>query len=81
MMFACEKAVAFDPSHGEIRDSRGLARALTNNFKGAVEDFEAYIKLSDSSITRKTQRQSWINDLKAGKDPFSDEVLESISDQ
>ncbi|WP_235112846.1 WD40 repeat domain-containing protein [Acaryochloris sp. 'Moss Beach'] len=81
VMFACEKAVAFDPSHGGRRNSRGLARALTNNFKGAVEDFEAYIKWSDISTDQKTQRQSWINDLKTGKDPFTDEVLESLSDE
>ncbi|ABW31911.1 WD40 domain-containing protein [Acaryochloris marina] len=81
VMFACEKAVAFDPSHGGRRDSRGLARALTNNPKGAIEDFEAYIKLSNRASDRKKQRQSWIDALKAGKDPFTDEVLDSLFDE
>ncbi|BDM82926.1 WD40 domain-containing protein [Acaryochloris marina] len=81
VMFACDKAVALAPSYGGIRDSRGLARALINNPKGAIEDFEAFIQWSGSSSDLKKQRQSWIDSLKAGKDPFTDEVLESISDQ
>jgi Flp pilus assembly protein TadD len=38
-MSACEKAVALAPKNGEFRDSRGIARALTGNKQGAIEDF------------------------------------------
>ncbi|WP_306558131.1 tetratricopeptide repeat protein [Nostoc sp. 'Peltigera malacea cyanobiont' DB3992] len=40
---ACDKAVALAPEDSRIRDSRGLARALTGDTQGAIEDFEAYI--------------------------------------
>jgi len=43
VMYACEQAVKLDPENGAIRDSRGLARALTGNTDGAVEDFQAFI--------------------------------------
>ncbi|MCL2935012.1 MAG: hypothetical protein MGG11_23010, partial [Trichodesmium sp. MAG_R03] len=35
VMFPCEKAVALSPKHGDIIDSRGLARALTGDIEGA----------------------------------------------
>jgi tetratricopeptide (TPR) repeat protein len=35
VMDACKKAVALDPENGNIRDSRGLARALTGDIEGA----------------------------------------------
>lgn len=41
VMFACETAVTMDPEHGSYQDSRGLARALTGDFEGAIEDFNA----------------------------------------
>ncbi|MEH2420956.1 MAG: tetratricopeptide repeat protein [Nostoc sp.] len=45
VMFACDKAVALAPENekGNNRDSRGLAKALTDNTQGAITDFDAYI--------------------------------------
>jgi regulator of sirC expression with transglutaminase-like and TPR domain len=40
-MDACERAVALAPDDGQIRDSRGLARAMTGNIEGAIEDFSS----------------------------------------
>ncbi|KAM3108459.1 AAA-like domain-containing protein [Phormidesmis sp. 146-33] len=59
---ACEKAVAPDPDNGSIRDSRGLARALTGNAQGAIEDFQALI--NSTSANHIEQRQLWIEALK-----------------
>ncbi|NMG22580.1 tetratricopeptide repeat protein, partial [Brasilonema bromeliae] len=73
IMFACEKAVQLAPDDGYIRDSRGLARALTGNTQGAIEDFEAYIPQTDDKEI-KSQRQSWVKDLRALKNPFTEEV-------
>ena len=39
VMRFCEKALALAPNDGAIIDSRGIARALTDNTKGAIEDF------------------------------------------
>ncbi|MBD2211233.1 AAA-like domain-containing protein [Nostoc linckia FACHB-104] len=77
VMFACEKAVKVAPDNGNIRDSRGLARALTGDYKGAIADFEVYIaQTSDQDI--KTQRQGWLKALRGGKNPFTKEELEKL---
>ncbi|MBD0266555.1 MAG: hypothetical protein ICV78_28695, partial [Tolypothrix sp. Co-bin9] len=74
---ACEKAVKLAPDDGDIRDSRGLARALTGNFKGAIEDFQVFIASTDDA-DKKKQRESWVKDLQAGNNPFTPEVLEKL---
>ncbi|NEO44087.1 MAG: hypothetical protein F6K55_08085 [Moorea sp. SIO4A3] len=77
VMFACEKAVELTPDHGGRIDSRGLARALTGNRKGAIEDFEVFIAWTDNE-KEKAQRQGWVDALKNGENPFTTEVLESL---
>ncbi len=74
---ACEKAVAFAPKDGNIRDSRGLARALTGNYQGAIEDFEAYIAQTQDKDS-KAQRQRWVKDLRAGKNLFTEAELKKL---
>jgi hypothetical protein len=76
-MLACENAVSLAPKNGEFRDSRGIARALTGNKQGAIEDFQAYIKWTDWDDGKK-QRQAWIDALKAGKNPFTPEEIEKL---
>jgi len=39
VMDACERGVELDPDNGGIRDSRGLARALIGDYKGAIEQY------------------------------------------
>ncbi|MBD2560947.1 ribosome assembly protein 4 [Nostoc linckia FACHB-391] len=77
MLPACEKAVALAPKDSNIRDSRGLARALTGNTKGAIEDFEAYIAQTEDKDS-KAQRQRWVKDLRAGKNPFTEAELKKL---
>ncbi|BDI14532.1 hypothetical protein ANSO36C_03340 [Nostoc cf. commune SO-36] len=74
---ACEKAVTLAPEDGNNRDSRGLARALTGNYQGAIEDFEAYIAQTDDKDS-KAQRQRWVKDLRAGKNPFTDAEIKKL---
>ncbi|QSJ21001.1 AAA-like domain-containing protein [Nostoc sp. UHCC 0702] len=74
---ACEKAVSLAPQHGYIQDSRGLARALTGDNQGAIEDFEAFIK-STNYPEYKAQRQGWVNKLRSGKNPFTPEELKKL---
>jgi WD40 repeat protein/tetratricopeptide (TPR) repeat protein/archaellum biogenesis ATPase FlaH len=76
VMFTCEKAVALADSQ-EIRFIRGLARALTGNYQGAIEDFEAYIASSKDQES-KTRMQGWVKSLRAGKNPFTDEELKRL---
>jgi regulator of sirC expression with transglutaminase-like and TPR domain len=76
-MQACENAVTLAPKNGRFRDSRGIARALMGNKQGAIEDFQAFIKSTDSDDEKK-QRLGWINALKAGKNPFTQEEIKKL---
>jgi hypothetical protein len=84
IMFACEYAVRMDPTHGGIRDSRGVARVLTKDFPGAIEDFKAYIdwsKVAGKWPERIKQREGWIAKLERGEDPLTDEELKTLKNQ
>ena len=74
---ACERMVELTP-YGGAQDVRGLARALTGDVEGAVADFEAFIAWTESDPDR-TLRQEWIEALRRGEDPFTPELLESLS--
>lgn len=77
---ACEQAVELVPTHGGVRDSRGLARALTGDTVGAIADFQAFIDWDalDNFGAYKTKRQQWIDALRAGQNPFTPEELERL---
>ena len=76
-MFACEEAVKVLPDNGWVYDSRGVARALTGDFEGAIKDFEMFVEWTNSE-EEKAQRKGWIESLKKGENPFTDEVLEGL---
>jgi tetratricopeptide (TPR) repeat protein len=77
VLFAGEKAVELSPQNSNYRDTRGLARALTDDFAGAITDFQAYVD-SDRPKEYRVQREQWIKALKQGKNPFTEEVLEEL---
>ncbi|MDJ0706536.1 MAG: hypothetical protein QNJ46_24970, partial [Leptolyngbyaceae cyanobacterium MO_188.B28] len=77
VMFACEKAVKLDPNNGSIIDSRGLARAITGNTQGAIDDFQTFINWTVNP-SKKALRQTWIKALEQGENPFTEEVLERL---
>ena len=74
---ACDTAVALAPDNGDVRDSRGVARALTGDTAGAIADFQAYIKGTDSPEGKK-QRQGWIDKLKKGENPFTKNEIDKL---
>jgi len=82
VMEVCERAVRLaeqlKPGSWNSRDSRGVARALTGDTNGAIEDFQFYIDHTTDG-EKKLQRQEWVNALRAGKKP--DEVLKSLLTQ
>lgn len=69
---------------GEIRDSRGLARALSGDIPGAIADFQFYVdwmKARGGSGGRITTRAAWIAALQAVADPaevFDEETLKEL---
>lgn len=84
---ACERAVALEPDSASIRDSRGVARALTEDVLGAIEDFSFYVEWSkENNPTSKyiASREDWISRLKAKEAPatvFDRETLLSLRDE
>jgi len=80
VLSACDEAVTNAPEDGRIRDSRGLARALTGDTQGAIEDFQAFIAQTDNE-DRKAQRQRWITTLQNGQNPFTPQELEILRNQ
>ena len=62
VMNACELAVAPNLENWFFRDSRGVARAMTGNVEGAIEDFKAFIDGTDN-VETKSQRQRWVDAL------------------
>jgi WD40 repeat protein len=77
---ACEQAVKMEPQSPNFRDSRGVARAMTGDRQGAIEDFEEYIKNPDNDEL-KLQRQRWVASLRSGKNPFTAKEIKTLFNQ
>ena len=75
-----EKAVTLDPDNKIYQDGRGLARVLTGDLVGALEDFQAAVDSGalDYSKKVKQRRLHWIEVLKSGNNPFTPEELEKL---
>jgi hypothetical protein len=81
---AGERAVKLAPENPSYRDTRGLARALTGNRRGAIEDFQFFVarRKPDAKGNKLVeQRRNWIAALKEGRNPFDRATLDAIRDQ
>jgi len=77
VMDACEKVVKLEPETMFYRESRGLARALTGDIQGAIEDFQFFVERTKNNRL-KQKRQDWIDALRRGENPFTPEELERL---
>ena len=77
----CDRAVTLSEGNPLIRDSRGLARALTGDIPGAIEDFQAFINSPDAPDALKVKREAWIRSLQSGENPFTPQVLEGLRNE
>ncbi|MCA9723581.1 MAG: hypothetical protein KC489_14475, partial [Gemmatimonadetes bacterium] len=62
-------------------DSRGLARALTGDLDGAATDYEAYLAdvvTRGLGETAAIKQRMWVQELRAGRNPFTEEALEEL---
>lgn len=83
VMYACENAVALEPLNVRFRDTRGLARALTEDYPGAIEDFQVYVRWGSWGKDEQPEdalrkRQNWIQKLEAGRSPFDEATLQAL---
>jgi hypothetical protein len=77
-LVACDRAVELAPEDALIKDSRGLARALSGDYAGAIEDFTEYVEWLQKNRGDEYEinlRQIWISELEAGQNPFDEEML------
>jgi hypothetical protein len=90
---ACGYAVSLVPSDGRYRDARGQARVLTGDTRGALDDFQYFVKWATDLYVNATnvdgqiqalykkkvsERTDWIHMLKAGKNPLSTKTLKAL---
>jgi hypothetical protein len=93
---ACDHALQLAPDNGNYHDSRGIARAVSGDTAGAIQDLaqfvnwsrtnNLYANLSTKSNNTKgygQEREDWIAALKAGKsNPLKDaKLLKTISQE
>ncbi|OQW86731.1 MAG: hypothetical protein BWK78_09760 [Thiotrichaceae bacterium IS1] len=84
VMKACENTLIVSNNDELFRGARGVARAMTGDKAGALEDFEAFIRLANQQLkdspTEKDQLlletvilqwQHWIEQLRNGENPFT----------
>jgi hypothetical protein len=84
VMPACEAAVLTAPDNARQREARGLARALTRDSAGAIADFSAVIawaQETDYDGVATAQWVEWVNQLRAGQNPFSPGMLAALPSQ
>ncbi|MEH2326422.1 MAG: pentapeptide repeat-containing protein [Nostoc sp.] len=74
----CEKVVTLDSDNKRYQDSRGLARVLTGDLAGALEDFQAAVDSGALDYYVKQRRLRWIEALKSGNNPLTPEELEEL---
>lgn len=77
VMFACDQAVELEPYAVGTLEARGIARAMTTNFAGAIEDLEQSAEFSTTNAER-DRLLGWIATLKSGQNPFTDDVLREL---
>lgn len=89
IMNACDNAVQIasetNPEDSvNYRDSRGLARALTGDYSGAIEDFQSFVEwyqTDSSSKDHVAQREMWIAELEVNQNPFDEATLAALRNE
>jgi WD40 repeat protein/tetratricopeptide (TPR) repeat protein len=81
VLFAGDRAVTLDPENFETYDTRGVARALSGDLPGAIEDFTIFIKRAkgiEGLAKRVALRKRFIAALRKGRNPFDEETIEQL---
>jgi len=84
VLTACDNAIEIYPENGHYRESRGIVRALSNDLEGAMEDIEfviAWVKVGSWSDEYISQREEWMTELEAGRNPFNLALLEELRNE
>lgn len=82
----CEQAVqlASPSERPRYSDARGLARALTGDYQGAIDDFTVFIDWTKENGYYESygaKRAKWILELEKGQSPFDTQTLEELKNE
>ena len=83
MLPACDRAVELAPESYAIRDSRGIARALAGDLKGAAADLRAAVNMAGKdgwTEDGKARRTTMAERLEAGENPLAGDGLITFRD-
>lgn len=83
-MHSCDLAVEYTPLSGYAHARRGVARALLGDREGAIEDIQEGLHMWAVSPTHYVPPQpwnTWLEQLKAGEDPFDEATLQVERDR
>jgi tetratricopeptide (TPR) repeat protein len=75
---ACEQAVALRPAIKDYQKSRGINWALLDDKKGAITDFQYYLRRWNDNEEDKKKVQGWITALEKGENPLTEEELKEL---
>ena len=78
MLFAGDKAVELERNQQLYRDARAIARALSGDISGAIKDFQIVIEKIDTDSDMGKKRQTWLEALESGTNPFTPEVIKEL---
>jgi tetratricopeptide (TPR) repeat protein len=79
----CDQAISME-AKADYHDSRGIARALSGDYEGAIEDFLVFAKAYNSRVGRAdevAQRVEWIEGLEEGRNPLDEATLEALRNE
>jgi TonB family protein len=77
VLSACDELVALAPYDAAARRARGMAKAVTGDYPGAITDFQAALRGRIDAGSSRTLRD-WIGELQADRNPVTARVLESL---
>ena len=84
VMFACDKAIQFEPRNILWIASRGVAKARLKDWQGAISDFEKFLMETENKTEKFTKPRAyitrWLGFLKDGEDPFTTEEIQKVLD-
>lgn len=84
VLSAGEHAVQWAPESSNYYDTRGLARAMTGDFTGALKDFAIYVDATRQSGRYEnygSRREAWMRKLVSGQNPFDPTTLSALRDE
>jgi tetratricopeptide (TPR) repeat protein len=80
---ACEKSIAFDPTRIFFRYNRALARALSGNLQGSLEDFDFIVHQLEQFPVAKSvllEIEQWRSALRLGRNRIDKTTLQGLTE-